>query len=275
MVRDDRTTRVDAIAELMLSLLGTGRQITSLSASYPGFDLAQAYDVAARVRHMREARGEKAVGRKIGFTNTAVWDGYGISGPIWNHVYDTTVREVATNRASFDLGTLPEARIEPEIVLSLRTDLEPGMTDAEILASVDWVAHGFEIVYSIFPGWRFTAADAAAAHGVHAGLLIGERHRIDADPERWQRMLSNFGVELENRDGVRSIGHARNVLGSPLKALRFLVEEIARFPGAAALRAGEIITTGTLTDAMPARPGEAWTTRLSGIDLPGLELQFG
>jgi 2-keto-4-pentenoate hydratase len=38
------------------------------------------------------------------------------------------------------------------------------------------------------------------------------------------------------------------------------------------IQAGEIVTTGTLTPALPIRTGETWTTNLSGIDLPGLTL---
>jgi 2-oxo-3-hexenedioate decarboxylase len=34
------------------------------------------------------------------------------------------------------------------------------------------------------------------------------------------------------------------------------------------LAAGEIITTGTLTAALPIRPGEEWTSRYEG--LPGV-----
>ena len=75
------------------------------------------------------------------------------------------------------------------------------------------------------------------------------------------------------RDGeVRDAGHARQVLGGPLASLRFLVTEIARRPGSAPLAAGEIVTTGTLTDAQPVRPGETWTTELDGIPVRGLRL---
>ena len=58
----------------------------------------------------------------------------------------------------------------------------------------------------------------------------------------------------------------------PISALRFLVAEIARHPANPPLAAGEIVTTGTLTDAQPVAPGETWSTRLDGIPLGGLTL---
>src|SRR5271165_3137025 len=86
-----RAQEIDQIAKEALGVLGTGQQIATFSSRYPGFDLAEAYEVAARVREMRAARGENAIGRKIGFTNRAAWGGYGISGPIWNYMFDSTV----------------------------------------------------------------------------------------------------------------------------------------------------------------------------------------
>jgi 2-keto-4-pentenoate hydratase len=69
-------------------------------------------------------------------------------------------------------------------------------------------------------------------------------------------------------------GHGYDVLGGPIPALRFLVQELAGRPASEPLRAGEIVTTGTLTQAMPAGPGETWTTVLNGIEIGGLEVRF-
>jgi 2-oxo-3-hexenedioate decarboxylase len=148
------------------------------------------------------------------------------------------------------------------------------MSENELLGCVDWVAHGFEIVYSIFPGWIFTAADAVAAYGVHRALLMGERHLISDQPGRWADQLSSFAVELMRDDGVSRYGQAAHVLGGPLKALRFLVDEPVRYPACESLRPGELVTTGTLTEAMPAVDGQTWSTRLSGINLQGLRLHL-
>ena len=56
------------------------------------FSEADAYAVTAKLRELRMARGEKPVGRKIGFTNRNIWAEYGVFQPIWGDVYDTTVR---------------------------------------------------------------------------------------------------------------------------------------------------------------------------------------
>jgi 2-oxo-3-hexenedioate decarboxylase len=61
-------------------------------------------------------------------------------------------------------------------------------------------------------------------------------------------------------------------LDSPLRALRHLVELLANVPP---LCAGEIITTGTLTLAMPVKPGERWTTKAAGVPLEEITIRFG
>jgi 2-oxo-3-hexenedioate decarboxylase len=266
--------RINEIATEAFSLLGTGQQVPPFSSRYPGFDLAEAYDVAAQVREMRAARGETAIGRKIGFTNRAVWGSYSIAGPIWNYMFDSTVNDLAATNNTFAVKGLPEARIEPEIILHLASAPRPDMSENELFGCVDWVAHGFEIVYSIFPGWTFTAADAVAAYGVHGALLVGDRHLVSDQPERWADQLSSFTVDLMRDDGVSRRGHAAHVLGGPLKALRFLVDELGRYTACEPLRPGELVTTGTLTEAMPAVGGQTWSTRLSGIDLQGLRLHL-
>jgi 2-oxo-3-hexenedioate decarboxylase len=129
-------------------------------------------------------------------------------------------------------------------------------------------------VDSIFPGWSFRAADAIAGFGVHTALLIGPQRSIVGEQAQWTKTLRTFAVTLRNSDGVEKSGTGSNVLDSPLLALKFLVEEIARYPGSRPLEAGEIITTGTLTDAMPIKAGQLWSTRLDGIPLEGIAVKF-
>ena len=64
------------------------------------------------------------------------------------------------------------------------------------------------------------------------------------------------------------------MLDSPLRALRHLVDLLANDPHNPPLYAGEIISTGTLTLAMPVKPGEPWTTTAVGIPLDEITIRF-
>jgi 2-oxo-3-hexenedioate decarboxylase len=168
----------------------------------------------------------------------------------------------------------PEPRIEPEIVFGLASSPAPEMDETTLLSCVDWVAHGFEIVQSIFPQWRFSAADTVAANGVHGALLIGPRRAIGGDVTEWQKAISSFEIDLLCDGRVIDHGHSENVLGGPVSALRHLVGLLARDAINPPLAAGEIVTTGTLTRAMPVKSGETWSTELERIRLAGIRLQF-
>ena len=160
-------TRLQAIAGEAFALLDTGHQIPPFSARFSTLDLDDAYRVTAAIKQMRETRGEMPVGRKIGFTNPMIWAEYNVYEPIWGYVYNRTVHNLAEIGDTFSLAGLAEPRIEPEIVFKLALTPAPGMDDTALLACIDWVGHGFEIVQSIFPGWKFSAPDTVVASGLH------------------------------------------------------------------------------------------------------------
>ena len=263
---------IDRIARETLAALDERRQIPSWTARDPGFDLAAAYCVAAAIKHLRYARGERPVGRKIGFTNRTIWAEYGVYAPIWGYMYETTVQDLAAVKDAFPLDRLLEPRIEPEIVFGLRTAPRSGLDAAGLIGCIDWVAHGFEIVQSLFAGWRFSAPDTVAAFGLHGALLIGPRHA--ATESDWARTLDRFTIALQ-RDGViADRGAASNVLDGPLAALAHLVDLLARDSDNPPLAAGEIITTGTLTRALPIATGQTWSTALEGVALEPIAVRF-
>src|SRR5262245_38754826 len=81
------------------------------------------------------------------------------------------------------------------------------MDDAALMGCIAWIAHGFEVVQSVFANWKFTAADSVAVNAMHGALLIGPRHNIGSRAAEWLRALPEFEVELFlrwNVDGPRA-----------------------------------------------------------------------
>jgi 2-oxo-3-hexenedioate decarboxylase len=263
--------RADEVAQEVLAASAARRQITPFSERFADFDMNAAYAAAETIRRAREARGEHVIGRKIGFTNRTIWSEYGVHAPIWNYVYDTTVHALLPTAGTFGLDPFPEPRIEPEIVFGLARAPEPGMDERALLSCIGWIAHGFEIVQSLFPGWRFRAPDTIAAFGLHGAILLGPRHRLEgSDADKWLDALPSFEIALVRNDSVMDRGRSANVLGGPLSALRHLIDLLADDPRHAPLGPGEMVSTGTLTRALPVQPGETWRTTLTGIPVDGL-----
>ncbi|MBZ0130665.1 MAG: hypothetical protein K8F59_16330 [Rhodobacteraceae bacterium] len=260
------------IAARLLAAFDTGQQIDPPSRDMPAFDLNAGYAIAADMHRQRLARGEQAAGRKIGFTNRTIWDIYNVHAPVWGWMYRASTGTIPADGVIV-LPALPECRIEPEIAFRFCATPDEGMSDAALAACIDAVAHGVEIVWSAYPGWRFTAPDSVAAFAMHAAFWHGPLQ--DAAP-----LLADGGQALADLTltlsgpGQSLTGSGADVLGGPVQALRRLIAEIPAMPGAAPIQPSEWITTGTLTDARPIAPGETWQTRISGAALPGLSVTF-
>jgi 2-oxo-3-hexenedioate decarboxylase len=267
------TPDVKAVADDVLASLSSHRQIAPFSSRPAGLPLDHAYQVTPLLRGAFEARGEKIAGRKIGFTNRELWKVYGVWSPIWGYVTDHTMHALADRKAVAATDFL-EPLIEPEIMFGLQTAPLPGMNEAALLDCVEWVSLGFEVVQSIFPGWKFAAADTIAANGLHGALMVGTRHAIAPRKAEWLRELATFEIELSCNGKLSQRGGGALVLESPLHALRHLIELLAADPHNPPLRGGEVISTGTLTLAMPVSAGETWTANVSGIPLDEATLRF-
>lgn len=270
------TEHIQAMAAEALDALDRRRSIDPFSRRERALDLDTAYAVAADVRRLRVARGERPVGRKIGFTNRGIWSQYTVYSPIWGDMYDCTVRNVdAVGTFEQPVGHMLEPRIEPEIVFGMARTPEPDMDDVALLHCIEWVAHGFEFVQSIYPGWSFQAVDTVIGFGMHGALAVGPKRPVtEAGAATFVHGLPTFEIALSRGSEEVDRGQGRNVLDGPLSALRHLIRLLRADRHNPPLSAGEIVSTGSLTGAFPVSPGENWSTAVSGLPLPGLSVRI-
>jgi 2-oxo-3-hexenedioate decarboxylase len=170
--------------------------------------VADAYRLTPLLRSAFEAPGENLTGRKIGFTNRQMWAAHGVNEPISGYCTDQTSHELRTTPVQ-RVRDFAEPRIEPEIMFGLRNAPSPNMNEPALLDCIDWIALGYEIVQSIYPGWQFAASDTIAANGLHGALLVGNRHEIAPRKEAWQRELASFNVELYCNEKAEPDGRRR------------------------------------------------------------------
>ncbi len=265
-----------SIAAELLEAYDRGRTIPSVVDRQPGFDWDKAYDVAADIVQLRRARGERTVGRKIGFTNRNIWAEYGATAPIWAHVYDGTLIHARDNTATLSLNGSTQPRIELEIAFKLAAPVPVGCKDpAVILRSIEWYAPSFELVDCHFADWKFRPADAAADFSFHWRLVIGTpRPVVERDIVALVAHLRDCRVTLTKGEKVMDHGVGSNALDHPALALAFLADIVARQPRFDPLARGEVVTTGTLTAALPVAAGETWRSAYAGLDTSGLTLRF-
>jgi 2-oxo-3-hexenedioate decarboxylase len=238
-------------------------------------ELPAAYQTALAVRALRMARGETPRGFKIGFTNRQIWQRYQVFAPIWGSVWNSTLA-FADGDSSVSLDRLCQPRIEPEAVFGLKATPAPNAGLDELFAAIDWVAPGFELVQSHRPDWKFTAAQTVADSGLHGRLLVGQKvpvAELALDAGQLHQVLASARLELYRNGVLVEEGLGAQVLDSPLQALLHFLGELRACPGAPDLQAGDVVTTGTWTDAWPVHPGERWSVCFDSA-LPALETRF-
>ena len=202
-----------------------------------------------------------------------MWKAHGVHAPIWGYCTDRTTNELKDTPFQ-SVKDFAEPRIEPEIIFGLYKAPLPSMDQSALLDCIEWVALGYEIVQSIYANWKFAASDTVAANALHGALLVGNRHLVAPRKAAWEHELATFDLELYCDGKLSQTGGGALVLDSPLHALRQLVELLSNDRHNPPLHPGEIVSTGTLTLAMPVNAGEIWTTRVRGIALEDIALRL-
>ncbi|HZF79694.1 MAG TPA: hydratase [Rubrivivax sp.] len=238
-------------------------------------ELPAAYSAALAVEALRAARGERPRGYKIGFTNRTIWARYNVFAPIFGSVWDTTV-SLCDGDGVVSLARVCQPRIEPEVVFGFKAAPPAVAGIDELFESLAWVAPGFEIVQSHMPEWKFVPAQTVADGALHARLVIGSRlpmTSVARNAAALHQALAGARVELHCGQKPVDQGSGDNVLDGPLHALLHLLTALRSTPGARPLAAGDVVTTGTWTDAWPVGPGQTWTARFDSL-LPALRVSF-
>ncbi|MEM0900179.1 MAG: fumarylacetoacetate hydrolase family protein [Pseudomonadota bacterium] len=265
------SARFEEIARNTLAAIDAGRSMSPPSLIDGALDFDDAYLVASHMTNARLARGEKVLGKKIGFTNKATWKQLGMKSAVWAPIYDATIAELTAE--PFALSGFNEPRIEPEIILGFDNQLNPQCTLSDIEEAVAWVSLGFEIVQSIYPGWNFATSDAVVNQGMHGELLVGKKVALNATNRKGlAATLSAMEVSLLRGGETVAKGSGKDVLGGPVQAIAHLLQ----LPGSNAIDAGDIVTTGTLTPVLPVMPGENWRVDINenNFNIHSPEIRF-
>jgi len=238
-------------------------------------DLDAAYAVQQHLVRARLDAGATVVGRKIGATSKAVQDQLGVDQPDFGYLLDEMdVSGAASGAGPISMRTLLQPRVEAELAFRLARDIdvpEDEITLGFVRESVDVALPALEIVDSRIAGWQIGFTDTVADCASSALFVVG----TDARPLTAPGVDGCEPVEVEmsltiNGD-VRSSGNGAACLGDPLKALRWLAVQAARFGDP--LRAGHLVLSGALGPFVPFEPGDRVEASISGF--APLRVEFG
>lgn len=223
-----------------------------LSAQQP-FDLATAYRIQQAGIRLRQQRGERVVGLKLGFTSRAKMIQMGVDALIWGELTDAMQ---LSDGGRLDLAKLIHPRVEPEIAFITAIDIDRPLSLAEAGLALAGVAPALEIIDSRYRDFRFSLQDVVADNCSSARYVVGPLCAPDS-------LLDNLGVVLRFDGRPVQIGSSAAILGQPLRALA----EISRLlhQQERVLPAGSLILAGAATAAEALRPGLHVSVEVAGL----------
>jgi 2-oxo-3-hexenedioate decarboxylase len=226
--------------------------VEQLSTSAP-FSVEDAYRIQRSSIARREARGERTIGIKLGFTSRAKMIQMGVDSLIWGWLTDAMLEEEG---APVDLGRFIHPRVEPEVCFLTKRDIDRPLTALEAHTYLEAVAPAMEIIDSRYQAFRFTLEDVIADNCSSAGVVIGAwTHHFDA--------LRNAGVLMRFNGRDVQIGSTAAILGDPLRS----IVQASRVASQAevVLPAGSLIMAGAATAAQALTPGLHVQCVINGI----------
>ncbi len=248
---------VQDIAQQLLRAEQEKSLLPLLTETYAGLTPQDAYAVQLAVVAAKTARGDRAVGKKIGLTSPKMQDLFGVREPDYGHLLQSMVIESGGLLACADLV---QPKVEAEVAFFLGRDLQgPGVTLEAVLAATDWVCPALEIIDSRFHHWQITLADTIADNASSGRVVV---NRADARSVT-ALDLAAVAMPLERNGNGVTQGSGAAVLGHPAAAVAWLANKLTEF--GMGLRTGELILSGSIGGAIDAHPGDHFCACLSDL----------
>jgi 2-keto-4-pentenoate hydratase len=238
------------LARLLATLRREGRQQSGLDRRLVPPDKETAYRVA---RLVGEELGWSVAGWKIAAMKADMQRELRTDSPIYGRVFAPLVNPspVSVEHVK-QLSPIPEVEYEARLGVDLPPRQRP-YTVEEVTEAVASLHPGLELAEcrfvhdTAFPPLPAILADGAGCGAVVYGPAI----------ENWRtRDIAGQEVKLLCNGTLRRSGTAAEALDHPMVPLTWLANELSRT--GIGLKAGQIVSTGTLTGMLRPKPGETF-----------------
>ena len=236
------------LARLLAHLRRDGQQQSGLASHLVPPDTATAYRIAGMVA---EELGWPVLGWKIAAAKEEMQKALRTDSPIYGRTF--FLREApATFVHAKTVSPIPEVEYQAK----LGTDLPPRdapYTIEEVTDAVASLHPGVEMAEcrfvhdAAFPPLPAILADGAGSGAIVYGPAIADWRRRD---------IAGQEVTLSSNGKLRRKGTAAAALDHPMVPLTWLANELSRT--GIGLKAGQMVSTGTLTGMLAPKPGEVY-----------------
>lgn len=232
----------------------------------PNMTMDQAFKIQEQfIAHLVKEFGEP-VGYKAGLTNPAAQKAFGIPHPIRGTLLKKMLLESGmTLQVDFGIRLFSEG----DLILRVGSDaINQAKTKEEALKCIDAVIPFIELPDIGYDpkvkinGPALVAINVAARYGV-----MGDPIPLTASPE-WMERLKNFTAQLFDEKGaVFSEGKGSALLDDPLNVVLWIKDSLAT--EGKKLKKGDLLSLGSITRMMPAKPGTTVRAKFNDLDPKG------
>jgi 2-keto-4-pentenoate hydratase len=204
----------------------------------------------------------RPVGYKVGLTNAAAQQRFGVPHPVTGIIYEATLRLRDGAEVPARFAAVPA--VEADLLVRVRDEgINAARTHEEVLRHLDQVIPFIELPDLVMPPQRLDGPNLLAINvGARLGVS-GEPMPARADAEfaaalgaMTVTVTDDTGKELAKAPGTALLGH-------PLDVLPWLAADLAK--RGKKLQAGDIVSLGGFSPAMPAEAGRRYTVRYEGL----------
>lgn len=228
------------------------REVHKITDDYPDMDWEDAYAIQDALRALKEARGVRVAGLKMGLTSHAKMRQMGVVDPVYGFITDYGA---VADGGEIDTQRLIHPKVEAEIAFVTKRPLKgPGCHIGSVLAATDFILPAVEIIDSRYENFRFDLKSVIADNTSSARYVLGGTYRNAEGID-----LKNLGVVMEKNGEVVAMASGAAVLGHPAQSVAML----ANMLGARGreIPAGTLILTGGVTEAVAVAAGDNVTVR--------------
>ena len=205
----------------------------------------------------------RPVGYKVGLTNPAAQQRFGVSHPVTGTIFEATVR--ARDGAEVPARFAAVPAVEADLLVRVRdAGINDARSHADVLRHIDQVIPFIELPDLVMPPARLDGPNLLAINvGARLGVL-GAPIAVSGDGgDLAQRlgsmtvvMLDDTGKELARAPGTALLGH-------PLNVLPWLAQDLAT--RGRRLQPGDLVSLGGFSPALPPEAGRTYTVRYEGL----------
>jgi len=225
------------------------------AAWFDRLSLDDAFRVQLALIRRRSAQPrQRRIGWKVGLTAKAIQEQFGVHEPVFGCLL---VEGRKPSGHVFRAAELIKPGFENELCIELGRDLPAGADSAAVAAAVASIAPALEIIETRGDFTRQLAV-ALADNAQQKAFVVGTKVRAADMPD-----LVRVTARVRINDEEVASGTGAAVLGHPFNSVAWLAGKLAAF--GEALRAGDVVMSGSFTRQFPLAAGDRVETAFEGV----------